>query len=63
MIRTREAEERISKLYSEKEMRCPTHLCIGQEAVSAGVTAALDLNDLVFRAIAVTGITSLKVVI
>lgn len=48
MIRTREAEERISKLYNEQEMRCPTHLCTGQEAVSAGVTAALDPNDLVF---------------
>ena len=48
MIRTREAEERIAILYSQQEMRCPTHLCIGQEAVSAGVTAALASSDLVF---------------
>ena len=48
MIRTREAEERIAILYGEQEMRCPTHLCIGQEAVSAGVTAALEPRDLVF---------------
>lgn len=48
MIRTREAEERIAALYHEQEMRCPIHLCIGQEAVSAGVTAALCPHDLVF---------------
>lgn len=48
MVRTREAEERIATLYGEQEMRCPTHLCIGQEAVSAGVTAALRADDLVF---------------
>ena len=48
MIRTREAEERIAILYGEQQMRCPTHLCIGQEAVSAGVTAALAPSDLVF---------------
>lgn len=48
MVRTREAEERIATLYGEQEMRCPTHLCIGQEAVSAGVTAALNPLDLVF---------------
>ena len=48
MIRTREAEERIAALYHEQEMRCPIHLCIGQEAVSAGVTAAISPHDLVF---------------
>jgi len=48
MVRTREAEERIAVLYSEQEMRCPIHLCIGQEAVCAGVSAALSKQDLVF---------------
>lgn len=48
MVRIREAEVRISKLYGEQEMRCPTHLCIGQEAVSAGLTAHLRQSDLVF---------------
>ena len=48
MIRIREAEERISKLYGEQEMRCPTHLCVGQEAISAGVSAHLERSDLVF---------------
>lgn len=48
MMRIRKAEERISELYSEQEMRCPTHLCIGQEAVSAGLTAHLKASDLVF---------------
>ena len=41
MARIREVEERISALYAEWEMRCPVHLCIGQEAVPVGVCAAL----------------------
>ena len=48
MLRIRVAEEKIAELYSDQEMRCPTHLCIGQEAVSAGITAALAPSDLVF---------------
>ncbi len=48
MVRIRVAEERISELYREQEMRCPTHLAIGQEAVPAGVSAALEPQDLVF---------------
>ena len=35
MFRIREVEETIANRYSEKEMRCPTHLSIGQEAVAA----------------------------
>lgn len=48
MVRTRVAEDRISKLYLEQEMRCPVHLCTGQEAVSAAVSACLRRSDLVF---------------
>ena len=40
IYRIRKTEEKISKLYSEQEMRCPVHLSIGQ-GVAAGVCAAL----------------------
>lgn len=40
-------EERIAGLYPEQEMRCPVHLCIGQEGVAAGVCANLDKRDYV----------------
>ena len=45
MLRVRLAEEKIAALYAEQEMRCPVHLCIGQEAVAAGVCAALLPQD------------------
>lgn len=45
--RIRRVEERIAELYAEQEMRCPVHLCIGQEAASAGVCAALEPSDTV----------------
>ena len=48
MLRIRRVEEEIARRYSEQEMRCPTHLCIGQEAVSAGVSAHLRVDDLVY---------------
>ncbi len=48
MVRIRLAEEKIVEVYSEQEMRCPVHLHIGQEAVSAGVAAHLDGNDRLF---------------
>ena len=38
-------EETIADRYEEKKMRCPTHLCIGQEAVSAGIGIALRSDD------------------
>lgn len=41
-------EEKICELYPEQEMRCPVHLCIGQEAVAVGVCAALSKEDIVF---------------
>lgn len=47
MLKIRRVEERIVALYPEQEMRCPVHLCIGQEAVAAGVTRNLSPNDLV----------------
>lgn len=48
MLRIRLVEERIAALYPEQEMRCPVHLCIGQEAVAAGACAALERRDYAF---------------
>lgn len=44
----RAVEEKIAELYPAQEMRCPTHLSIGQEGVAAGVCAALRRTDSVF---------------
>jgi len=38
-------EESIADLYPEQEMRCPVHLCSGQEAVAVGVCAGLRTED------------------
>jgi pyruvate dehydrogenase E1 component alpha subunit len=48
MLRIRMVEEKIAELYSEWEMRCPVHLCIGQEAIPVGVCANLAKEDYVF---------------
>lgn len=48
MLRIRRVEERIGVRYAEQEMRCPTHLAIGQEAPPAAVCAHLRPQDLVF---------------
>jgi TPP-dependent pyruvate/acetoin dehydrogenase alpha subunit len=45
MLLIRQVEEAIADKYSEQEMRCPTHLSIGQEAVAAAVGLALNAND------------------
>lgn len=45
MLRIRMVEEKIAELYPEQEMRCPVHLCIGQEAVAVGVCANLSRAD------------------
>ena len=47
MLRIRRVEERIVSLYPEQEIRCPVHLCIGQEAVSVGVCATIHADDYV----------------
>ncbi|HEX2240672.1 MAG TPA: thiamine pyrophosphate-dependent dehydrogenase E1 component subunit alpha [Actinomycetota bacterium] len=44
----RRAEEVIADLLEAGEIKCPTHLYIGQEAVAAGVCAALRADDIVF---------------
>lgn len=48
MLRIRRVEEAIANRYVEQEMRCPMHLCIGQEAIAVGVCAALSENDVIF---------------
>lgn len=48
MLRIRRVEEAIARLYPEQEIRCPTHLCIGQEAVPVAVAAHLKPADYAF---------------
>lgn len=49
MIKIRMAEEKIVAVYAkEQTMRTPTHLSIGQEAVAAGLSLALQPQDQVF---------------
>lgn len=48
MLRIRRVEEALADRYAEQEMRCPMHLCIGQEAVAAGVCKTLRSTDVVF---------------
>lgn len=46
MLRIRAVEETIAARYSEQKMRCPTHLSVGQEGVSAAAGAVLRHDDL-----------------
>lgn len=48
MLRIRRIEESIANEYSNKTMRCPVHLSVGQEAVSVGVCSKLSKSDYVF---------------
>jgi TPP-dependent pyruvate/acetoin dehydrogenase alpha subunit len=47
MKRIRVTEETIAETYSEWKMRCPTHLCTGQEAVAATAGIILEKDDFV----------------
>lgn len=47
MLRTRMVEEAIAKEYVHDEMKTPIHLCIGEEAISAGVCIHLKKDDYV----------------
>src|SRR5690349_10427825 len=44
----RQSEDMLAKLYTEQEMRTPTHFGIGQEAVAVGVCEALEREDVVY---------------
>ena len=48
MLRIRRVEEEIARRYGEGKMRCPTHFCIGQEAVPVGMSAHLRPDDYAF---------------
>lgn len=48
MIKIRRFEESIVRIYPEQEMKCPIHLCIGQEAIPAAVCKNLKPGDVVF---------------
>ena len=47
MKRIRLTEETIAERYTGWKMRCPTHLCTGQEAIAAAVGIALRRDDVV----------------
>lgn len=48
MLRIRRVEECIADLVERGEVLCPCHLCIGQEAIPAGICAALRRDDYVW---------------
>lgn len=48
MLRIRYCEEGFIEPIASGEIRCPVHLCSGQEAVAVGVCAALQRQDIVF---------------
>ena len=45
MLKIRLTEETIARKYGEGKMRCPTHLCTGQEAIGSAVGVALRPDD------------------
>jgi len=48
LYRIRRVEEEIARVYPSDKIKSPVHLSVGQEAVSVGVCAALDRQDIVF---------------
>jgi len=44
----RKVEEKISEIYHTDKVKSPVHLSIGQEALSVGVSSALEKEDIVF---------------
>ena len=48
MLRIRVCEESLVEPILNGEVRCPVHLCSGEEAVAVGVCAALEETDCVF---------------
>ncbi len=48
MVRIRQCEEGFVDPILSGEIRCPVHLCTGQEAVAAGICAALKPDDYIF---------------
>lgn len=47
MVYIRKVEEKLAEVYPQQDIRCPVHLCIGQEAISVGICMHLSKNDFV----------------
>jgi len=63
MLRIRKLEEKVAELLLQGEIKCPTHLYIGQEGIATGVCANLEREDLVFSTTEATGILLPRVAI
>jgi len=50
MFFIREVENKIVENYPDKEIRCPVHLSIGQEAIAVGICKNLSKNDKILSA-------------
>ncbi|MDO9289154.1 MAG: thiamine pyrophosphate-dependent dehydrogenase E1 component subunit alpha, partial [Thermodesulfovibrionales bacterium] len=48
ILRIRRFEEKIIEVYPAQEMKTPVHLCIGEEAIAAGVCIHLRKDDYIF---------------
>lgn len=48
LVKIRQFEEKVIELYPKQEIRCPVHLCIGQEAIAVGFCVNLNKDDYVF---------------
>jgi pyruvate dehydrogenase E1 component alpha subunit len=48
MLRIRLCEEGFVEPILNREIRCPVHLCTGQEAVAVGICSALENDDYIF---------------
>lgn len=48
MLKIRRVQLRIEKEYPKDEIRTPVHLCIGQEAIAAGICIHLNGDDYIF---------------
>ena len=48
MLKIRLTEEKIAEIYPSNKIQSPIHLCVGQEAVSAGVAQALQKEDHIY---------------
>jgi acetoin:2,6-dichlorophenolindophenol oxidoreductase subunit alpha len=47
MLLIRRTQEHIAATYAEGKMKCPMHLCAGEEAIATGVSAVLKPSDVI----------------
>lgn len=48
MLKIRMTEEKVAEIYPSDRIQSPIHLCVGQEAVSAGVVQAFERKDHIY---------------